>query len=158
MFILLTLLPNGTLLLVDVFTLNFLIFLDCKDLSLTGSNIFIECKRLPIIPINSCLVSLVSACRDTPTFLAIRRIDATFVVELKSLSKSIRDSGDFLSNRNVLSELKIRGGKGNLPSWVVEYTLHICFLVNFNSCPVFCLIKDLRFLKSIPGSHASILL
>ena len=45
----------------------------------------------------------------------------------------MRVNGDFLSNKNVLSELKIRGGKGNLPSCVVEYTSHICFLDSFKS-------------------------
>ena len=69
---------------------------------------------------NCAFVSLESACLAIPTFFAIRRKDAIFVVGLNNFSKSERDIGDFLSIKNDLSELIMSGGKGNLPSWIVE--------------------------------------
>ena len=90
-----------------------------------GSCIFNERRRLPIIPFKSDLVRFLSACLETPTFLAMRRKVVAFTSELKSFWKSFCVNGDFLSNKYDLSLLKTNGGNGNLPSWIDEYTSHI---------------------------------
>ena len=137
---------------------DWIIFVLWTERSLTGSCIFNERRRLPIIPFKSDLVRVLSACLETPTFLAIRRKVVAFTSELKSFWKSLCVNGDFLSNKYDLSLLKTNGGNGNLPSWIDEYTSHIWLRVNFKSPPVFFLLSVLRSFIFIPGSHASILL